>query len=589
MKRPFKKMSQLLVIACALLCGCDAHVDLANIDPSAKVDMGVALPVGEFAVQLGDFLGDTTVRQININDEGVYQFADTFSFSRRFHDLDLSIFKATAHEEMNVYEKAEGYSLVGGQTYVLDFPITADLGDINKQVRRERLDSLTIRNGVFKVQLTQNFNLEFDRIQSIELILSDDFHRAAGQTIALPITDYGTDMDVEIDNFSVNLMQDRTQPSSDTNVKSTVSMTVRFTIRLNDGETMTLQPDAAFSTTVEGQLTDYEALYGYFIQSEEMTETNTLSISEQWGGYYKIRQLNVSLAEPKIDLYMTTPVAAAIRCKISNLKVENKDRTEQRTASFNGSNTFEASLPNIVRVTDPIGATATNVLTFDQENGGIGHLAEIHPEYLSYDYAIMSETREGSRQQRLVNGMNYVDMKAAVSIPFKFNEGTKLEYKDTVSFNLEKVQLDSLVADIEAVDSISVRDLHMLLTLSNTLPFEISGKFRFLDANYQEMAMDLMADNSITVAGPTAYDATGKPEAGKGHLDVKIDDQSLELLPKIKYIEFDATVKDAGAPASVYPVSITPECGLKVHVALTADVSAYLKLVFGNNGEEGAK
>lgn len=574
------QLAAAVFFACALLCGCDAHVDLNHIDPAAKVEMGVALPVGEFSATIGDFLGDTTVKQIKINEEGLYQFEDTFSFTRRFHDMDMSSYVALVTEELDVYSKVQGYTMVGGQTYVLDYPITVAWEELNTQTRRERIDSMKIRDAKFTVKLDQNFDIEFDRIKKIELILSDDFTRAAGKTMELPISSYGTETEIHVDNFCLNFMKDKSQPASGSNVKNTVSFNLRFEVRLNEGETMTLQPGDAFQTFVNASLLDYEALYGYFIQSEEMMETNTLSISEQWSGYYKIRQLNVSLADPSIDFTLTTPVAAAIRCKISNLKVENKDRTQVREADFNGSKTFEVPLPNYLHVTDPIGAVCSNSFTFTDANSGLGHMAEIHPEYLSYDYSIMSETRDEMTQQRLIYGMNYVDGKAAVKVPFKFNQGTKLEYKDTASVNLDKVSLDSLVADIEQVDSINVRSLHMVLAVSNMLPFNISGSFRFLDADYRELELNATAGNTVSISGPSEYDSNGLPVPGKGYIDIAVNNKNLELLPKVKYIEYDATVEDAGAPASIYPVSLTPECGMKVHIGLTADVAAYLKLQF---------
>ena len=41
-----------------LLSGCKAKVDLENIDPSAEVKLGMALPVATASVTLGDFMGD---------------------------------------------------------------------------------------------------------------------------------------------------------------------------------------------------------------------------------------------------------------------------------------------------------------------------------------------------------------------------------------------------------------------------------------------------------------------------------------------------------------------------------------------------
>lgn len=578
MNKMSQRLTAAVMFACALLCACDSHVDLDHIDPAVKLEMGLALPIGEVSATIGDFLGSETVRQITINEEGTYQFEDTVSFSRRFHDLDLSSYEAIVNEELDVYDQVQGYALVGGITYTLDWPITVEWTDLNSQLRKERIDSMSIRDAKFVVKLDQNFDIEFDRIKKIELILSDDFTRPAGKTIELPIGSYGTETEIHVDNFNLCMMQDRTLPASGSNVKNTVSFTLRFKVRLNDGEVMTLQPGAAFQTFVKASLLDYEALYGYFLQSEEMMESDTLSISELWGAYHKIRQVGISLTEPEIDLSITTPVAAALRCKIANLRVENKDHSKKREADFNGSKVFEATLPNYVRVTDPIGATATNTLHFDNENSGLGHLTEIHPEYLYYDYSIVSDIREGMDQQRLAQGMNYVDCQAAFRIPFKFNEGIRLEYKDTASVNFEEAQMSKWLADVEMVDSISVRSLHLMLTIHNSLPFAASATVRFLDANYQELELNALESKTVRLDGPSELQADGTLLPGKAALDIAISDETLAMLPQIKYIEYDVAAADSGAPASVYPARITPEQGLLIKIGLTADAAAYLKL-----------
>ena len=61
--------------------GCKANVDLKNIDKTAELDMGIALPVGSMSATIGDFLADGQVPNIyvdSLNNKGILTFKDTF-------------------------------------------------------------------------------------------------------------------------------------------------------------------------------------------------------------------------------------------------------------------------------------------------------------------------------------------------------------------------------------------------------------------------------------------------------------------------------------------------------------------------------
>ena len=51
------KKALLMVFACGMLMACHSDIDLKNVDTTAQLQMGMALPVGSVRAQLGDFVG----------------------------------------------------------------------------------------------------------------------------------------------------------------------------------------------------------------------------------------------------------------------------------------------------------------------------------------------------------------------------------------------------------------------------------------------------------------------------------------------------------------------------------------------------
>ena len=69
MKQRVNELSLVVFLACALLA-CDPKIDFDNIDPSVKAEMGIALPVGEFGITLGDLI-PTNEGVLSDNEQGV--------------------------------------------------------------------------------------------------------------------------------------------------------------------------------------------------------------------------------------------------------------------------------------------------------------------------------------------------------------------------------------------------------------------------------------------------------------------------------------------------------------------------------------
>lgn len=578
MKQRFNELSLVVFLACALLA-CDPKIDFDNIDPSVKTEMGIALPVGEFGITLGDLI-PTNEGMLSVNENGVYQLSAGFDFSQTIDDIDVSQFAATKEETLYISESLNLPAIIGPQTLPLEFELKMGMEGVNQTLQDERIDSMRLTSATLIANINQNFGLSASNIEKAELILSDDFHRAAGNTIDLPFTSFNTPTNIVLDNFSINFLKDPTLPASDDNVKDTITLTLRLTLNVAAGETITLNSNSKFTVNVSVRIDDYEAVYGRLVSNTEVGIQDCLELSEMWEGFSNLQNFHLNLYEPTIAFDLTTSIGTPIRFHLTELKSENQDGTEVRYAQFNGSNEYEVSLPNYVKVTDSYNQTATNTIVFNRENGNIGRLFGNSPARFCYNLGIIPEARNGSDQQRIVKGRNFFQATAKMTLPFSFDEGVSLEYKDTLPVDFSAVNLDSLLEEVEFIDNVEIRQLHLLLGLQNTLPFDVDASFAFLNANQQDLDIRPTEDGAIHIAGPKEYGSNG-PIPGVGNTELVVNDEMVDKLKDVRYLVFNISAKDP--QSNLYPLTLEPENGLKIKIALTADVAAYMNLIFAEN------
>ena len=578
MKQRVNELSLVVFLACALLA-CDPKIDFDNIDPSVKTEMGIALPVGEFGITLGDLI-PTNEGMLSVNENGVYQLSAGFDFSQTIDDIDVSQFAATKEETLFISESLNLPAIIGPLTLPLEFELKMGMEGVNQTLQDERIDSMRLTSATLEASIDQNFGLSANHIQKAELILSDDFHRAAGNTIDLPFTSFNTPTNIVLDNFSINFLKDPTLPASDDNVKDTISLTLRLTVNVAAGETITLNSNSKFTVNVSVRIDDYEAVYGRLVSNTEVGIQDCLELSEMWEGFSNLQNFHLNLYDPTISFDLTTSIGTPIRFHLTEFKSENQDGTEVRYAQFNGSNEYEVSLPNYVKVTDSYDQTATNTIVFNRENGNIGRLFGNSPARFCYNLGIIPEARNGSDQQRIVKGRNFFQATAKMTLPFSFDEGVSLEYKDTLPVDFSTVNLDSLLEEVEFIDNVEIRQLHLVLGLQNTLPFDVDASFAFLNANQQDLDIRPTEDGAIHIAGPKEYGSNG-PIPGVGNTELVVNDEMVDKLKDVRYLVFNISAKDP--QSNLYPLTLEPENGLKIKIALTADVAAYMNLIFAEN------
>ena len=216
MKRILSFLAAVLTIA-ALWCGCDADVDLNNIDKDVKVDANLAFPVGTAKVTLGDFVGDGTwgIFVDSLDNTGVLVFKDTFGMARNFHKVELSSYISKTSLQMNMYDKVGGTIVGSGTTIPLEFPLSLKLSGINQDQSYQRLDSALIKNASFVSKISQSggMPLDWDWIERVTITLGNAFSRAQGNEVEVYSKGqgygYGQEIPINVDEFSMNLMKDK--------------------------------------------------------------------------------------------------------------------------------------------------------------------------------------------------------------------------------------------------------------------------------------------------------------------------------------------------------------------------------------------
>ncbi len=604
----------LVVAGCCVgfaMRGCKADVDLKNIDKTAELDMGIALPVGSMSAAVGDFLADGQVSNIyvdSLHNKGVLVFKDTFSVDKKYHQVDLSQYVSEKTLTMNVYDKLQGtgylenHQITGDDTrdITLAFPLTLKLKGINSNENDERLDSALIENAKFiSTIVPKNLPLKWEWINTVSIDLGAAFSRPQGKNVVVYSKGdgygYSQDIPVNVTEFTVNLMKDKTPDSPEAywgNVMDTCNFVIyfNFTVPTSAGK-VTIADDAAFEYHLGVQFIDYKAIWGMFSPSSDMYDEDTVNIAAEWKAWEQLKKAKLPFAEPVVDMQITTKVAGALVMQGDYLFVETADHTQKKYATFNGNQTlYRYFTPDeYLPLTSPIGDSATMHVRFDNTEafGHIDRLFAIRPDLIGYKFSI-DFNRQRTPQIRITpNTGVYVD--AIATLPFIFNEGVGLEYSDTIKdVDISRYTLDSLLASVDMIDTVKTSDLKLVMKITNSIPLDIKAVFYALDENGNVVTEPddpnktyrLTSSDTIRIQAPAYHfeGGTAIPTASEQIEILSIDKKHFDTFSKIKYIVYTASIDDASLQSAYqhggFNVRIAEDNKLKIQLGLTATVDA---------------
>ena len=618
----------IAIVAGCMFAGCHSDIDLNNIDSRSEVEMGLALPVGSFHATLGDFLGNGQVPTLfidSVDNKGVITWKDTFRVARNFHQVDLAQYISEKQLTLNVYDKLDVYTMVGtnkrvtgtGMPVTLTFDMPLKLTGINSEVNNERLDSALIEMASFSSLIQQNnLPLNWEWIDQVTLDLGEQLRRPAGNTMVVYDKNrdsygYNQTIPTAVDNFTINLMKKNTAGQYVVGqVVDSCDFKIHFTFTIPAGTQVDVPENAGFNYKLGVQFIDYAAIWGKFLRSSDMYDEAVVDLSESWGSLDFLSDWKVPFADPRIDMYIVTKVAGAMKVDGHYLYSEDASGVK-RYASFKYGNTttqdFHKQFHNweyLDPITSAIGDSTTNMMIpFDKdpERGHIDELFKNMPQKLGYKFEM--DFNYAMTPQIRITPNTSIRIEAACQLPLIFNQGVFVDYKDTIrDVNLSQYSIDSLLAEVQVVEKpVKQTDVALYLRAQNTIPLDIKASMRCLD-EFGNVIMDpdsvgkpllLFPADTVTLKAPDFKNEGGNwsmREPGETIITANLNKRQLDLLPKIKSIVYSAVIDDASLQKAyangMNNVKITADEGVTLHIGLTAHVDAILNFSNNNNNKQ---
>lgn len=599
------------------MVGCIADVDLNKIDTTTSIKASLALPLGSINATIGDFVGDGSwgIYVDSLNNQGIITFRDTFHWDREFYHMDLSQYISCNTLQMNVYDKitetpyCKDGKITGNDDYLipLAFPLTLRLNGINNTENSYRLDSALIENAHFISNITRhNLPLDWEWIEKVTITLGTAFHRPAGNTLTIyekgqdiPYG-YNQDIPIEVDDFSICLMKNL-QPNSwegyQNNVVDSCNFLITLYVRIpSSAGTIVIPQDASFQYSIGVQFIDYEAIWGMFEPGPDMTEEGEYELAELWHEYSLLKNVRLPLADPIIDMQITTKIAGALVLNGEYLYVIGENG-EKINATFDGHNELYKyfNKNEYLALNSSLGDSATMHVLFDKDpmRGHIDRLFTVYPQKIGYKYAV-NFNRQETPQLRITDDTR-IQLDAICNVPLVFNDGVSLSYSDTITnIDLNHLTLDSLLASTQLVDSIGEANLKLVLRLENSIPLQLRGVIRCLDAqnnvlmdaHHTDTPFRITNQDTIVILSPRyEYDQmTGhwniSPNSNTEIITLTKD--MLTTISQIKSIVFEISLDDKSMQgayaAGLHNIKLTNQQGLRLHIAIGADLEAILNL-----------
>lgn len=601
----------------------EKDVDLTNIDGTTSVQTSLALPVGSMQFKFSDFIGENAIPQLSIDDKGRYVYTDTMYTSGDYHPVDLTALITHANDRWNINEEKQqiftqletnfpgleqtlkmiipgftGYNSIDTipikkiittlaafgppidrLAFDLEFPIKIDLSQLNNDFNYQRVDSILVDvahfTSIFKVE---NFDLYWENIKGVELVLSDNF-RGIGPVVPLDIKDknFYQPLPLDLQDFHLVLMKDPQAESSGDNIVDSLSLKIRFKIELN--QDLAIDGDRYIGYDFKVNLIDYSAMYGYFAAYNLMRDTqHQTPLTGLWAGWEWFENWLLPVSEPIVHAEVEHSLGLPMVAHLDYLYVESKDG-ERRDATFDEAKQEKSKIihiPSQIAMDDPLEKRAHTHLQLDYTDtlGNIDTLFTITPHTLSYSFSVAADSTSDIKQYRITDNTD-INLATTIRIPFAFNEGVQLSYSDTLSeIAISEFSLDSLLQSLPIEEDSLALTLKLYMVVENGIPFEVACNFMFLDEDNDVVTLSRMTDSVATLKldYPTVI-ASKVTEPSINHISLELDDDDFDLLASVRSIVFTATLGN-----NMDAVELNPDITVNVKLGVAADVKAIIDL-----------
>lgn len=564
------------------LASCRSDVTLDNMSVDGQVNAKLSMPVGElttsFSKMMGLFGQDA---KIIVNEQGLLEMMIDEHHVRDFHQIELKDYIGKINENADI---PGGASTIYKNTQVdLPFPLTIHFDGVNNDLVEERLDSMVIDLARFTTRITPiNLNISDGDIQKVTMKLGPQFRRTKGTEIVLPDFHLGSDVPIEIDDFSLVMMKDVNADPGNNNVINTAEIT--FVLTLETGQDVVVSSSSKLNFLFEVEMMSYNALYGFFRPGEETKDSSVLEVPISMPGNYPFV---MPAKEPEITLAFTYGMSMPLEVYFNYIKAIHPNN-EETFATWDGSKTTTETLRNILPVDAPLNDSAQSsiILNKSANSGAVDRFFEKEVTDMAYNYELMINKTEadkrGMKQFRLTKNTNFV-MDFHFKMPFNFKKGLDATYADTIrDIQLEKASLDSLAAMSGGIiTKIDTAELALYLVITNEIPVQLLLDIEFLDENDQVLPITPLKNvkiapaemKSLTDITPTASTAT-----------MNIHTKDFDHLSKTRSMRMLIHMGD-DQKESAFPANKK----LSIKIGVTGDIQAALSLELGKNNNKKNK
>lgn len=581
----------ILISCIGLLNACKSDVDLSNIDMSSQINLGIALPIGSMSATIGDFLGDSLIEQIMVDELGIFHFCDTLPLqTREFHSIDLTRYLLHTQEPEQFYirEQYPGAIIPSNQSIKgLKFNMILDVSGINENHEHQRVDSIFVTEANFTSIINVNeLDLKWSEIEQIRIVLDKQlFARKKGNEIIIPTQgkNFGNQIPIIIDDFILSLMKDKKKPGE---TIQQVPIDIVFDLKTSHSIPVNANSYIQYDMTVN--FINYDAIWGYFDASQELKDEDEILIDSLWSGWRNFQNLTLKFAEPKLSLLVTHQIAAPLFVHINHIYTKNNTTGETKYATWDGQKSINIPLPNTL---DPVhssfDAQISNSVNFSNaaDKGNIDELFNVKPDSVAYSYYIDIDLNklksDYNNQGRLVENTS-MTAEAAVDLPFIFDKESKINYTiDIDSLDFSDITIDSIIHSADIIEKINHTELKLILLVRNYIPFALNANILFFDQDGKPIDLKLINNSGIfALSAPNKVDNNGFiSEPTDNTVILSIDQTQFDILAQVKRISLDLSLGDNTVKAYLHK-----NTKLEIKLGLTARVDAVFDFnSFSNN------
>ena len=601
MKRRTLHYLLILAMVGVGLAGCRSDVKLNDVSVDSTLRAKFGLPIGEISVSLDTIVGlvglgdEAKITKIEDSNYGDSTWLLTIDrhYDNEFHKIELTDYTGTVEDDKPVSQVMPGATMIPAQTKeTVTFNMDINFNGVNDDTSDERIDSMVIDRASFTTTVTNNFGLQKEDIDRVEMVLGPQFRRAKGTRHDLPNFDFDKPIDIELDEFTLVMMKDETKTPANDNVvnKANIQFVVYLNYKPNGNnnpldpgfEYLPLAPTSSFHFSFEVKMMEYKALYGYFEPGDETDDIDSVDVPLELPGNEPVI---LAAKNPKIVLGFTYGMSMPLAVKVNYIKAMHSDGTET-FATWNGSTNYRHNLVEVLPIDAPLDATVYDDklwLSKEVDHGTIDRFFLKEVRKLGYDYKLDVDRNKMNDlpmpQFRMTQNTKF-SLNFHFEMPFHFNKGMSAGYsEDMTNIEFSRASLDSLAALVPGgiVRSIDSASVTLYLIATNEIPVPLKLDAVFLDKDSLPMT-DLVPDlqnKDIKAANIAGSEPTVTPI----QVPVKTEDfdrlsQATALRLKIRLGSEDQETRFVSGKK------------VSIKAGLTADIQAVLNLSLGQQNNK---